>query len=468
MARKNYTDEFRRRAVDLFESTPGATFKGIAADLVVSQGALKEWVDKLGSGTTAAVAAVAAVAGRPESQAARIARLEVELAASQAEGPQARGGTRHPSSGSEVFRRGDELVNRFQFVEDHKDAYGVKRLCEVVEIARSFCAWLAAAPGRSARAAADAVLAARIRVLQDPAQGGDSAYGAPRITAELNEGAASEARINRKRVARVMHQHALTGIRLRKRVKTTIPDQSGRRFADLLARDFSTGEPGRRYVGDITYLPIAGGMNLYLASCIDLGSRKLAGWAMAGHMRTELVEDALKAAWRDRGSLHGAIFHSDHGSVYTSKSYTALCEGLGVTQSMGAIGSSADNALAESFNAALKRELLEGRPTFPDATTAYQAVFRWANRYNTRRRHSAIGSTAPNTYEAAVSATFAEAGITEMTPCPRTGIKAQTTMSARSTMMACPAVLRGSQSLRWMMSDRRFDVHEESGVAWVS
>ncbi len=301
-------------------------------------------------------------------------------------------------------------MNRFQFVQDHKDAYGVKRLCQVIEIARSsFYAWLAAAPGRAARAAADAALAGRIRVLQDPAQGGDRASGAPRITADLNEGTAECERVNHKRVARVMREHQLAGIRLRKRVKTTIPDQSGRRFPDLLGRNFSTGEPGRRYVGDITYLPVEDGTNLYLASFIDLGSRKLAGWAMASHMRVGLVEDALKAAWRERGSLAGAMFHSDHGSVYTSKAYTALCDQFGVVQSMGAVGSSADNALAESFNAALKRELLEGRPAFPDQTTAYRAVFRWASRYNTRRRHSAIGNITPNAYETAAPAILTEA-----------------------------------------------------------
>jgi transposase InsO family protein len=178
---------------------------------------------------------------------------------------------------------------------------------------------------------------------------------------------------------------------------------------DLIGRDFSVGDPGRRYVGDITYLPIADGTNLYLASCIDLGSRKLAGWQVADHMRTELVEDALRAAHRDRGSLVGAIFHSDHGSVYTSKAYAALCEQLGVTQSTGVVGTSADNSLAESFNATLKRELLAGRSAFPDQATAYRAVFRWANRYNTRRRHSAIGNISPNAYEAARSARLAEA-----------------------------------------------------------
>lgn len=305
-------------------------------------------------------------------------------------------------------------MNRFQFVEDHKDAYGVKRLCEVIQIARSsFYAWLAAAPGRAARAAEDAALAARIRVLQDPAQGGDRAYGAPRITADLNDGVAAAGRVNHKRVARVMREHQLAGIRLRRRVKTTIPDQSGRKFPDLIERDFSIGEPNRRYVGDITYLPIADGSNLYLATCIDLGSRKLAGWQVADHMRTELVEDALRAAARDRGSLAGAVFHSDHGSVYASKAYAALCEALKVTQSMGAVGTSADNSLAESVNAALKRELLEGRPAFPDQATAYRALFRWANRYNTQRRHSAIGQITPNSYETAyaatTSATIAEA-----------------------------------------------------------
>ena len=305
-------------------------------------------------------------------------------------------------------------MNRFQFVEDHKDAYGVKRLCEVIEIARSsFYAWLDAAPRRAAKAAEDAALAERIRVLQDPKQGGDRAYGAPRITADLNDGVPAAERVNHKRVARVMRENDLAGIRLRRRVKTTIPDQSGRKYPDLIGRDFAIGEPNRRYVGDITYLPIADGSNLYLATCIDLGSRKLAGWQVADHMRTELVEDALRAAARDRGSLASAIFHNDHGSVYASKGYAAVCEQLKVTQSMGAVGTSADNSLAESFNAALKRELLEGAAAFPDQATAYRAVFRWANRYNTRRRHSAIGQITPHSYEnayaATASATLAEA-----------------------------------------------------------
>ena len=298
-------------------------------------------------------------------------------------------------------------MNRFQFVEDHKDAYGVKRLCEVVEVARSsFYAWLDSAGRRAAKATDDAVLAARIRVLQDPAQGGDRAYGAPRITADLNDGVPVAERVNHKRVARVMREHRLAGIRLRRRVKTTIPDQSARRFPDLIGRDFSVGDPGRRYVGDITYLPIADGTNLYLASCIDLGSRKLAGWQVADHMRTELVEDALKAAAATRGSLKGAVFHSDHGSVYCSKAYATLCRKLGVTQSMGAVGTSADNALAESFNATMKREVLQDAACWSDELTCRRQVFRWLVRYNTKRRHSWCRYTSPVAFETGYTATL--------------------------------------------------------------
>jgi transposase InsO family protein len=109
-----------------------------------------------------------------------------------------------------------------------------------------------------------------------------------------------------------MAEHNIAGIRLRRRVRTTVPEPSDARVPDLLKRDFTAPEPNRKYVGDITYLPLADGSNLYLATVIDCCPRKLAGWAVADHMRTELVTDALKAALADRGSLRGAIFHADH------------------------------------------------------------------------------------------------------------------------------------------------------------
>jgi transposase InsO family protein len=126
-------------------------------------------------------------------------------------------------------------------------------------------------------------------------------------------------------------------------------------------------------------------------------------------MRTELVENALKAALADRGSLRGAIFHADHGAQYTSKDLARLCGQLGVTQSLGGVGSSADNALAESFNATMKRETLAGAATYSDEASCRREIFRWAVRYNTRRRHSYLGHQAPNTYETRFAATLPEA-----------------------------------------------------------
>jgi len=301
-------------------------------------------------------------------------------------------------------------VTRFQFVADHRDTFEVKRMCEVIEVNRSsFYAWDNAAPARAERAEADEELAARIRVVQDPAQGGDKAYGAPRVSAELNDGVPPEERVNHKRVARVMAEHGLAGIRIRRKVRTTIQEPSEQKVPDLLNRDFTAETINTRYVGDITYLPLADGSNLYLATVIDCCSRKLAGWAVADHMRTSLVEDALKVALADRGSLRGAIFHADHGSVYTSKDYAKLCAQLGVTRSHGAVGSSADNALAESFNAALKRETLAGAATYGDDASCRREVFRWAVRYNTRRRHSYLGQVSPNTYENQLVVTIPEA-----------------------------------------------------------
>lgn len=299
-------------------------------------------------------------------------------------------------------------MNRFQFVAGHRHTFEVKRLCEVIGLARSsFYAWLKAAPARAARRVADLALAERIRTLQDPDQGGDAAYGAPRITADLNEGAAEEARINHKKVARVMGEHDLAGIRLRRRVRTTDADQGARKHPDLLGRDFTAHNIGEKYVGDITYLPLADGRNLYLATVIDLCSRKLAGWALADHMRTDLVADALRAAARERGTLAGSLFHSDHGSVYTCRAYGQLCAELGIVQSMGAIGSSADNAAAESFKATLKRETLAGEAVYANEAVLRRRVFRSAHRYNTRRPHSHCGNVSPNDFEASRAATMA-------------------------------------------------------------
>lgn len=287
-------------------------------------------------------------------------------------------------------------MSRFQFVADHLHTFEVKWLCAVVEVARSsFYAWLAAADRRAARQAADDELEARIRRVHDE----DNTYGAPRITAELNDGAPEDQRVNHKKVARVMRAAKIAGYRRRRRVKTTVVDPANQKVPDLLKRDFTAPRANLTYVGDITYLPLGTGSSLYLATVIDCFSGRVAGWAIADHMRTELVEDALKAADALRGSLAGAVFHTDHGSQYTSRYFAKLCADLGVIQSMGGVGSSADNALAESFNATLKREVLQDRSQWPDAATCRREVFRWLVRYNLTRRHSRCAYSSPANYE---------------------------------------------------------------------
>lgn len=139
----------------------------------------------------------------------------------------------------------------------------------------------------------------------------DGTYGRPRITAELRD---DGERVNHKRVGRVMRKFGIAGLRLRKRQVTTVPEPSATLVPDLLGRDFSASAPNTKYVGDITYLPVGDGEFLYLATVIDCFSRRLVGWSIADHMRTELVADALRAAAATRGSLVGAVFHSDHGA----------------------------------------------------------------------------------------------------------------------------------------------------------
>ncbi|EJV7053167.1 IS3 family transposase [Micrococcus luteus] len=416
MARKNYSEEFRRQAVDLYESTPGATVRGIAEDLGIVRGTLRHWLEVYGTGKkTAADGTLTSspLQSKPsptsptgpagETSEQKIARLEARVNELEVETTKLTTEREILQRAAKYFAGGDGLVSRFQFVADNSATFEVKRLCELVEIERSsYYAWLKAAPAREARAADDAALAERIRAVHAE----DNTQGAPRITAELNDSAPAGERVNHKRVARVMRLQGIRGYVKKRRVRTTIPEPSGQKYPDLLKRDFTAPAPGLRYVGDITYLPIADGTNLYLATVIDCYSRRLVGWAIADHMRTELVEDALKAAAATRGTLKGSVFHSDHGSVYCSKDYAKLCRKLGVTQSMGAVGSSADNALAESFNATMKREVLQDAACWSNELVCRRQVFRWLVRYNTKRRHSWCRYVPPVLYETGNTATL--------------------------------------------------------------
>ncbi|MFP8906438.1 IS3 family transposase [Streptomyces atacamensis] len=386
MVMKNYPPRFKADAVALYESRPEATIRSVAADLGINPETLRNWVRAAG-------------ASRPRG---RRAEAPVEPpTALEAENAALRKKVRELEEEREILRKaakyfagGDALVNRFQFVADHQRRYGVKRLCTILGIARSsFYYWRRTAAGRAARQAADAHLAARIQAVHRES---DGTYGIPRITAELRE---EGERVNHKRVARVMRSINLAGVRLRRKHRTTTPDPAAAKAPDLIGRDFTARETNTKYVGDITYLPLASGKFLYLATVIDLASRRLTGWAIANHMRTDLVVDALDAAERTRGSLAGAVLHTDHGAQYTSRAFADACYRAGVRQSMSAIGSSADNALAESFNATFKRETLQGRKHWAGEREARLDAFRWLHRYNTRRRHSRLGHRSPIAYE---------------------------------------------------------------------
>ncbi|WSS99363.1 IS3 family transposase [Streptomyces phaeochromogenes] len=399
MAMKDYSDEFKADAVALYESTPGATYKSIAADLGINRATLREWVlrDRERRGVTA-------TAGRPGARPReavpsadpdeRVRQLEARVAELEASERKLATERDILRKAAKYFRRDELVISRFQFVDDHRHTYGVKRLCQVLDVNRSsYYKWLAGAEARAARQHEDRVLAEEIRQVHGESGG---AYGSPRVTAELRE---KGRRVNEKRVARVMRTFSITGIRLRRRVRTTIPDPATSPVPDLFQRDFTATDPGLKYMGDITYLPLAGGEFLYLATVLDCFSRKVVGWSIADHMRTSLVADALRMAASTRGGLDGAVFHSDHGAQYGSRAFAGLCDQLGLTRSMGAVGTSADNAACESFHASLKRETLQGTHDYGDAATCRRTVFAWLTRYNTRRRHSANGHLSPNEYE---------------------------------------------------------------------
>ncbi|MGW0669878.1 IS3 family transposase [Streptomyces sp. NPDC002746] len=393
MVMKNYPPEFKADAVALYESRPEATIRSVAADLGINPETLRNWVRAAGASRPR---------GRRTQEAAQPpAPLEAENAALRKKVRELEEEREILRKAAKYFAGGDALVNRFQCVADLQRRYGVKRLCSILGVSRSsFYYWRRTAADRAAREAADARLAARIRAVH---QESDGTYGAPRISAELRE--TSGEAVNHKRVARIMRASGIEGVRLRRRHRTTVPDPAAAKAPDLIGRDFTADEPNTKYVGDITYLPIDGGKFCYLATVIDLASRRLAGWAIAGHMRAELVTDALAASIRTRGSLAGSIVHTDHGAQYTSRTFAEACRSAEVRRSMSAVGSSADNALAESFNATFKRETLQGRKSWPSEREARLDAFRWLHRYNTRRRHSRLGQRSPIAFENALHRT---------------------------------------------------------------
>ena len=268
--------------------------------------------------------------------------------------------------------------------------HAVRMMCRLLGVSPSgFYAWRRRSP--SARAMADAALSGRIRAIHEHSRG---TYGAPRVRAEL---AAEGQAASRKRIARLMQDAGLAGISRRRRFVTTRRDRQARPAPDLVDRNFAASGRDQLWVADITYIPTWAGF-LYLAVVLDAWSRRVVGWAMATHLRTELVLEALNMALTQRRPS-GVIHHSDQGTQYTSIAFGLRCRQAGVRPSMGSVGDCFDNAMCESFFATLECELLDRRP-LQTQSEARLAVFDFLEGwYNPQRRHSALGYLSPVAFE---------------------------------------------------------------------
>jgi putative transposase len=283
-------------------------------------------------------------------------------------------------------------MSRYRFIEAESSRYSVTQLSRIAQVSRTaYYEWQDREP--SEREQADAALTAKIRAIHAAS---DGQYGVPRVLAELR---AHGHDVGRKRVARLMKAAGLRGRRPPRWVRTTTPEPTLPAIPDLVHGQFEAPAPDVLWVGDITYIRTWEGW-LYLATVIDVFSRRVIGFSLADHMRASLVCDALQMAVATRGgNVAGVIFHSDRGSQYTSGEFRALCETHGVKQSMGKTGVCWDNALAESFFATYKLELIEPR-SWPTRARTRTATVHWIEAvYNRQRRHSAIDMMSPVDYE---------------------------------------------------------------------
>jgi transposase InsO family protein len=284
-------------------------------------------------------------------------------------------------------------VNIYPFIEAEKACRrNVKRACELLKVSRA--AFYQHLAGPSARERADAELATVIQEVHTESKG---RYGAPRVHAQL---ARDGRRHGRKRVARIMRSAGLRGRAAKRWKRTTIADPAAAARADKIRRDFTADAANlnARWCGDITYISTWQGW-LYLATVIDISSRRVVGYAMTDHLRTSLVSDALANAVAARGPAPGVIFHSDRGCQYTSAEFAALAADCQISLSHGRTGQCWDNALAESFFGSLKGELIDLQP-WPTQAGARRAVTEYIGWYNRTRLHSSLGYQTPAEFEA--------------------------------------------------------------------
>jgi putative transposase len=266
----------------------------------------------------------------------------------------------------------------------------VATMCHVLGISTSgYYAWVEREPSK--RACEDAVLRKRIEAIHERSRG---TYGRPRVHAELK---AEGIHVGCKRIARLMRRAGLQGASRRKRYRTTVRARDVRPAPDLVDRNFTVDGPNQLWVADITYIPTWAGF-LFLAVVLDAFSRRIVGWAMANHLRTELVLDALNMALGQRRP-EAVIHHSDQGCQYTSIAFGVRCKQAGVRPSMGSVGDCYDNAMCESFFATLECELLD-RERYRTQAEARMAIFEFIEGwYNSHRRHSSLDYLSPREFE---------------------------------------------------------------------
>lgn len=280
---------------------------------------------------------------------------------------------------------------RFEFIRAEKALYPVRMLCRTLSVScAGFYAWCRR--GLSTRARADAALKVRIRAAH---AGSGKRYGSPRIHGELK---AESQHVGRKRVARLMREEGLEGQR-KKRFRVTTDSRHSLPVAvNHLNRDFSVSAPNKVWVTDITYIWTREGW-LYLAAILDLFSRRVVGWSMDSRIDRTVALDALNMALSTRGPQPGLVHHSDRGVQYASADYQRRLDEGGIICSMSRKGDCWDNAVAESFFATLKAELVH-RNDYVSRSQAQASVFEYIETfYNPRRRHSALGYLSPMEHE---------------------------------------------------------------------
>lgn len=284
----------------------------------------------------------------------------------------------------------------YRFIEDHREAYGVEPICAVLEIApSSFYEARAQArdPSRQApRVQRDAVVGAEIRRVWRDSRG---LYGVRKVWHQLRREGTPVARCT---VERLMRVEGLAGVVRGRRVRTTVPDETATRPADLVQRRFTAPRPNALWVADFTYVATWGGM-VYVAFVIDVFSRYIVGWRASATMRTDLALDALEQAVYARQPTAPLIHHSDRGSQYRAIRYTERLAAAGIDASVGSRGDSYDNALAESVIGLFKTEVIRRHGPWRSLDDVEFATLSWVHWFNTTRLLEPLGYLPPAEFE---------------------------------------------------------------------